>query len=199
MVVLAGVDGAGGVGAVKGRLDGLDGGAHGAAEGRAGRRGRLGVGSLGVADLAARVAAVAAEGELAAGEVVHAQVEELDGDGATAGDDDVDAEVHVAVGREVVVAHRQAVERREEAGKVTGGRGPHGDFGHGRGATIRREHGRNVEIRRIRKAVVVFVVFLLIVVIVILVNAVGIIVVENIFTLEGLHVGKVGVVGRYRR
>lgn len=103
--------------------EGLHGAGHGALEGGPAERGRGGVLALGAADLAARVAAVAAQGEVAAGEVVHAQVEELDGGAAAAGDDGVDAQVHVAIRGEVVVAYGQAVHAGEELGKVPGGGG----------------------------------------------------------------------------
>ena len=63
-----------------------------------------------VAHLAAGVAAVAAEGALAGEEVVHAEVEEDDVllVAVAAGDDCVDAEVHVAVYGGVVVADEEA-------------------------------------------------------------------------------------------
>jgi hypothetical protein len=64
----------------------------------------------GVADFAAGVATVSAEGTFAGKKVVHAEVEEDDVllVAVAAGDDGVDAEVHVAVDGGVVVADEEA-------------------------------------------------------------------------------------------
>lgn len=66
----------------------------------------LNVLALGVADFAARVAAVTSKRELTLAEVVHAQVEELDVEGAATGGDGVYSEIHIAVRGKFVVANR---------------------------------------------------------------------------------------------
>lgn len=98
-------------------------GGAGALEDGALLRRRLLVLADGVADFAAGVAAVAAEGELAGAEVVHAEVEE----GVVLFlavvllDLGVDAEVHVSVDGGVVMADGNSLRGWEQVCKVAGG------------------------------------------------------------------------------
>lgn len=82
---------------------------------------RLGVLALRVADLTPRVAAVPAKRELSLGQVVHAQMEKLIDGSSAASDDSVDAQVHVAVRRVLIVADGQTVERGKELGEILRG------------------------------------------------------------------------------